>query len=287
MDEKRVVAVVAHNEERNIIRCLDSVRLQTRSGDRCFVLNNGSSDGTASLVREYAARHPFVSLVEIEVGDKSNAWNHLVHDVRPSASIYYFLDGDCELCEGALDALERLLRSNPTVNAAAAVPAPGLGKSNRRELLAGGGLAGNLYALSTAFVERIRTESVRLPCGLIGDDSLVGALAYWDLDPRGKWDLGRIVVCREACFRYVPLSVLSIRDLRVYYRRKNRYALRHIQNQLLRKSLKANGLAGILSSIDQLYVRDMYRLRWRGIDTYFDCLALLRIRRGCSVNGGN
>ena len=40
----------------------------------------------------------------------------------------------------------------------------------------------------------------RLPFGLIGDDSLVGALAYWDLDPKAGWDTRRIVVCNDAEF---------------------------------------------------------------------------------------
>jgi hypothetical protein len=148
-------------------------------------------------------------------------------------------------------------------------------------MLRDGGLAGNLYALTEGFMGRIRQSSVRLPIGLVGDDSLVGALAYWDMNPRGEWDKRRIVLCRDASFSYDRLSLFSSADLRLYYRRKIRYSLRRYQTMLLQAPLKAHGLMAIPQSIDDLYAGSLplLKLRWRGPDTWFDYLALRRIRK--------
>lgn len=277
----RIVAIFAHNEASRIVACLESVKKAIRVGDECIVLNNGSKDNTGSLVEEFSKSNSFCRLVTIDIGDKSNAWNVFVHELGIEADVFYFLDGDCEIAENALDALERCITSDPIANAAAALPSDKVSPGYREAAIRDGGLAGNLYALSKQFVERLRKNNTRLPFGLIGDDSLVGALAYWDLNPKGVWDKRKIVICKDADFSYVPFSPFLLGDIRLYYRRKIRYSLRYFQTKLMKKPLKDYGLVAIPKNIEDLYVSYSAEVKvtWRGIDTFFDYLAARRIRK--------
>lgn len=275
----RVIAIFAHNEEYKIISCLDSVKNAIRAGDKCIVLNNGSIDNTGSLVEKFAVANSFCRMVTIDVGDKANAWNIFVHKLGVEADFFYFLDGDCEISQNSLDALEKCCAHNPIANSVAALPSDRVSPKNRAEMIRDGGLAGNLYVLPRQFVDRLRNNNVFLPVGLVGDDSLVGALAYWDLNPKTVWDKRRIVICEDADFSYVPLSPFILRDIRLYYRRKIRYSLRYFQTRLMKKPLKDHGLAAIPDRIEDLYERysSEVQVTWRGVDTFFDYLAARKI----------
>jgi glycosyltransferase involved in cell wall biosynthesis len=279
--ENRVIAIFAHNETRNIISCLNSVKQAMRDGDECYVLNNGSTDDTGAKVDEFSKENSFCKLITIELGDKANAWNVFCHELNITSSVYIFLDGDCTVSPNSFDALESCIKNKPCVNAAAGLPAEHISKKNRAEMLLNGGLAGNLYALSGDFMHRLRHNKVRLPLGLIGDDSLVGALAYWDLDPKTSWDKSRIISCEGANFLYVRLSLFSITDIRLYWRRKIRYSLRYYQIMLMKAPLKSLGLKAIPVNIEEIYENSIPKLKlyWRGLDTWFDYLALKRIRK--------
>ncbi|MCU6434127.1 glycosyltransferase family 2 protein [Undibacterium sp. Jales W-56] len=290
MQNKKInkyIAIFAHNESQNIMACLHSVKRAISEGDQCIVLNNGSTDNTDDLVARFASENSFCTLKNIQLGDKANAWNAFIHDFDVEAGHYYFLDGDCALLPDSLTALEDALNQHPEAHVAAALPADGVGDKDKEMLLREGGLCGNLYALSGQFVAQLRSSKVRLPVGLIGDDSLIGALAYWDLKPQQNWDMRRIFICERARFTYDPLSVLSLHDLRLYYRRKIRYSLRYFQNKMLKAPLKAKGLDGIPSHVNQLYHEHMgpLALTWRGLNTWFDWLALKRIRQVSSHSG--
>lgn len=278
---RRAIAVFAHNEARNIIDCLDHIKAASGPGDVCYVLNNGSTDATDGLVRAYAASNDFCRLIIISIGDKANAWNVFVHELNVQADLYVFTDGDCTISRASLDALEAGLAAQPCIHAATGVPTERASSRLRQQILASGGLVGNLYALSAEFVTRLRAQHVRLPVGLIGDDSLVGSLAYWDLNPRQEWKREHVVACPAATFSYRKLSPLSLADLRLYYRRKIRYSLRHFQGQLLRAPLKAQGLSALPSHIAHLYADASVSipLVWRGWDTWFDFLALRKIKQ--------
>ena len=208
----RVLGVFAHNESTRIQRCLESIEAANPNrGLRCIVLANGCTDNTADLARNYANGRKWIEVKEIAVGDKANAWNLFVHEIAAKESeIYIFMDGDCTVQAGAFQALEQALAHAPLANAATGIPRRTLTSFGgfRRSLMKNPGVAGNLYALPLQFIKRIKLANVRLPVGLVGDDSLVGALACWDLDPSKKnWDFNRIVVVREAEFGYD--SILS------------------------------------------------------------------------------
>ena len=93
------IAIFAHNEEANIIACLDAVLNQTGSeNSRIFVLVNGSRDGTEKIVCEYAQSHANVLPVKIALADKANAWNEYIHNSphpHPHISLLMAIPSPC------------------------------------------------------------------------------------------------------------------------------------------------------------------------------------------------
>lgn len=283
------VAVFAHNEEADILRCLDSIYAAAPGQPvQIYVLANGCSDRTEQLVSDYAQSHPGVHLVSIAVGDKANAWNHYVHTINVESDVHFFIDGDVRASAGALVALKRALREQPFANAAAAYPRTGRNLEKwSRSMQEDGWLAGNLYALRGDFIDRIRTAQMRLPVGWIIEDGLVGALAKWNLDPRGgAWDAKKIAACLDAGFEFDSLSWLEPANWRLYWRRRIRYSEGFFQNRMLRPFVKADGLAGLPATARELYLRSSEVPRARsGLNRLFDSIALGRIRRARAASG--
>ncbi len=275
------IAVFAHNEADGIATCLDSVyRGNPPRPFRIHVLANGCSDGTESLVEAYARLRPEVVLHSIPLGDKSNAWNTYVHELADAAAVHCFVDGDVRVEPGSIAALAQALAAAPGVNAAAALPAAGRNLAAfAREVRESHALAGNLYALSGGFVDRVRAAGLRLPVGLIGDDSWVGALALMDLDPASGWRKERVSVCDDARFAFGSLRWHRLPDARLYWRRRIRYGLRRWQTVMLRAHIADHGLAALPHDVRELYrnYAHLCRLHWSGIDTLFLWLARSRI----------
>jgi glycosyltransferase involved in cell wall biosynthesis len=280
--ERYPVAVFAYNLAPDIAHCLDSIFAGGLGrAVEVHVLVNGCTDDTADVVRDYSRRHAEVQCHIIEAGDKANAWNVYVHEIARPASAHLFVDGDVEVRPHALSALLHVLDANPVVNAVSSLPDSGRNSGRWIDkIVEAHGLTGNLYALRGEFVDRIRAIGLRLPFGLIGDDSWVGAFAAFDLDTSRGWVKERIAICRDARFHYDSLVWYRPRDLRLYWRRRFRYAYRTWQTRLLRHQLSDGGFASIPAEVDELYRRypDLLTLRWEGLDTFFLWRTRQRIR---------
>lgn len=278
----RYVAVFAHNEARNIVACLDSLQDAAKLPPECFVLANACTDRTEALVREYGASHPNVHLVSITLGDKANAWNVFVHEIAPpGAAQYFFIDGDVRAVPGALDAMAQALALHPQANGASALPKSGRGiAAFQRDMLENHGVAGNLYGLRGTFVERIRTQGIRMPIGTIGEDALMGAMLKWDLRGDTRWDNSKVVVAPEAGFEFDSVSPWLPREWKKYFRRRVRYSIRGYQNKILGRAVQPDGFAALPKHVADLYPRypEILKLEWRGLDTLFDWLAIQRIK---------
>jgi hypothetical protein len=278
------VAIFAHNEARNIVRCLRSFDAGAPGLDlRFYVLCNGNTDQTNAVVAEYAKRDPRVSLVEIALGDKCNAWNVYVHEIGFDADLHIFMDGDCELGADSVPRMLETLHSFPHVSAVSSLPLSGRSAQQwRRDTIEQHGVTGNLYALSRSFIDRLRALAIRLPVGIVGDDSLLGSLAAWDLDPKGDWDAqNRIAVCEGAGFRFDSISYLLLNDLVRQLRRMVRYSRRRYEMQMINDLLRTHGIDALPRDTRELYHSRAHlcRLTWRGVWTPFDWFALGTIRK--------
>ena len=73
---KLSVIVPAYNAEKTIRQCLDSILAQTRPVDELIIINDGSRDGTESILCEYAERFPnVVRYMTVENGGQGRARN--------------------------------------------------------------------------------------------------------------------------------------------------------------------------------------------------------------------
>jgi glycosyltransferase involved in cell wall biosynthesis len=281
------VMVLAHNEEKHIGACLDS--LFDGEPDlplEVYVMANGCTDRTEEITRDYGRKRPEVHLVSIQLGDKCNAWNVFIHDLArercPLRPVYFFMDGDARIVPGSLTTLANGLVAHPHAHAASAPPASGRNMEyDRRDLIDNHHLVANLYALRREFVEALQAKAVRLPLGLEGDDGLLGALVKWDLDPANSpWDLKRIIPCPEAGFTFESVSPFSPSGVRGYWKRAVRYGRRRYEFQLLGRRLKAHGVRSL-----PVHVREVYpdsgnlRVEWNGLYTITNWVALRNIRK--------
>lgn len=280
------VAIFAHNEERNIRATIESVLSsfvdQAEFEPVLYVLVNGSTDGTVSIVRELAARNASVRLVEIALGDKSGAWNHYVTEVAPRANAHIFMDGDVTMSRGAGPELLRVLGRAPEALACVALPAGGRhSEKYRREIISRPTVWGNLYALKDAAIQLFRDKGVRLPVGHIGEDGLVGFLVAKDLDPRAAQRPERTVAAERANFIYPPMRWFSPHDIRKYFFRRINYSVRFYQFQFLGPRMRSAGIAGMPRHIVDLYGdMDTYKRPIRGgFNLIFDLFAWRRMKR--------
>lgn len=277
-----IVGILAHNEERRIGACLASLPL----GDPEFefhVIVNGSRDRTAEIARKEGGARVLVH--DWPEGGKARSWNRFVFDsgIGP-AQAWIFVDGDAEVTDGSLPALVRRLTDTPLANAAAGMPRNGrLMEAYRSEMIQSHGMFGDLYALRGEFVERMRLRRIRLPDDLIGEDSLVGALAKTDAADVSNWQDARIVPCADAGFLCEPVRLISVPGLALQYRRMINYSVRNFQNKIITSIMGSTGPAGLPKKLCNTYPQwiDGFVPRRDVKWWWFDRLALQRMRAAC------
>lgn len=248
MQPRALITVLAHNEERRIATCLQSLPLGTEGYD-VHVVVNGSTDRTAEIARSFAS----VQVHEYAEGGKARSWNRFVLDEASSANAFVFVDGDAEVTHGSVEALLKTLEDNPHSNAAAGLPRNGRGAEHyRQSMIREHGLFGDLYALRGSFIEKMRASAIRLPQDLIGDDSLIGAMAKTDLGNEDDWRDDRVMPSLDAGFLCEP-NTLSLASLVGQYRRMVNYSVRHHQNRIITQIMRGPGPKGLPETMASLY----------------------------------
>lgn len=281
MASRRCIAVLAHNEEARIARCLASL-LPLADGDRLHVIVNGSTDRTADIARGIAAGHGDVTVHDWAQGGKSRSWSRFVHEELDAVSpVHVFVDGDAEVAPGSIDALSAAISADPSANAAAGVPGNGRrARAYQKSIAAEHGLFGDLYALSGPFLERMRAGGIRLPDDCIGDDGLIGALAKVDLGTLADWQEDRVATAANARFLCDPVRLASPASWRLQYRRMINYSQRHFQNRLITAILESGGAQALPRRLSPLYANALKGWRPRsGVTGWFDRLALERMAK--------
>ena len=252
------VCIFAHNEERLLHRCLAALEGAAAGGDYVVhVMENGSTDETASVAKAFAAVDPRIHVHELELGDKSNAWNEYVHRVSQKADMHVFIDGDVQPSKGAFKSLAHAFEGSPEALAAAALPASG---RNRRawasRLFQKRYLSGNLYAFSNEAWSVFRERDLRLPTGAVGEDGLISYLMLTDLKGgRDDNHKDRIAIAAGATFEFDSLSIRP-HDIAIYHGRLRRYSKRFFQNEVLYDLLKRKGVSALPENINEIYTTE-------------------------------
>ncbi len=283
------VAVFAHNEERNLATAIRSILLAGEGASfEIAVLANGCSDNTVAIAQAQASRHANIHVFEIDLADKSNAWNYYVHDVsaRPpfcDADFHVFIDGDVQLESTSFKAFSTTLMQYPLTNAMGALPTSGRDREAwSQRMVANGTLAGGLYALSRDFLQRIRQRQVHIPRGLIGEDWAVSLFALSDLNPLTTAPpfAANLVFALDAGFSFRSLSPWRLRDYRTYLWRLWRYALRGVQYEMLVGLLQYRSPEELPDDVEKIYLYGTppSRLKWIGKTSLLRTIAVQKVR---------
>lgn len=285
------VCIFAHNEERLLPQCLKALDAAAAGGEYVVhIMENGSSDQTASVARTFAAADPRINAHHLSLGDKSNAWNEYVHRVAGDAEMHVFIDGDVRPSANSFKALNEAFQASPQSYAAAALPATGRSrKSWAARLFLNSYLSGNLYAVRGTAARLIRERNIRLPIGSVGEDGILSYLMLTDLKGgRDDSHKERIAVATDAFFEFDSLQI-NARDLQIYRRRLRRYSRRYFQTQILYAMLKEGGVGAMPEKIESIYTPQSLaglRPRLDPVNYFVDREMLKRLRAEAASRAG-
>lgn len=122
---KYYIVIAAHNEQEFIGLTLDSLLSQTLLPSKIVVVNDNSSDQTGNIVTAYAAKHPFITLVE-KVSDPIHmpgskvikAFNTGAKTLDNNYDVLVKLDADLILPKHYFETIARHFNSDATVGMA-------------------------------------------------------------------------------------------------------------------------------------------------------------------------
>lgn len=91
---KLSVCISVHNTEKYLKRCLESVAVQNMDGLELILVNNGSTDGSAKIMRNFLTSHPEMSISIYEQEDRGLAQGRQTGVNHASGEYITFLDAD-------------------------------------------------------------------------------------------------------------------------------------------------------------------------------------------------
>ena len=108
------VVVPLYNDERNIRSCLESLEKELLLGDEVAVVDNGSTDSSSDIVKEFER----VKLLVLKSGNIGAVRNYGAK--HTSGDILAFIDSDCVVLPGWRSALLSSLHENDSIAATGA-----------------------------------------------------------------------------------------------------------------------------------------------------------------------
>lgn len=104
------VIIPTHNREQLLPRAIDSVLLQLQKNDELIVIDDGSSDSTANILKEYGASLRYFQTDHIGAGGARNAGIEMARN-----PLIGFLDSDDEWLPHKLEIQRNLLMQRPDI----------------------------------------------------------------------------------------------------------------------------------------------------------------------------
>lgn len=102
------VIVPAYNCQSYIKKSIDSILCQTGAELEIVVVNDGSTDGTLNILKEYGDK---IKLIDIKNGGVANARNTGL--ANATGDYIMFVDSDDEMGEGCISTISQKLTENP------------------------------------------------------------------------------------------------------------------------------------------------------------------------------
>ncbi len=108
-DKKVSIIVPAYNVEQYIGRCLDSILAQTYGNLEILIVDDGSTDGTGSIIDEYAAKDNRIRVIHRENAGVASARNAALH--LASGDYIGFVDSDDKITQDMFGEMVRACES--------------------------------------------------------------------------------------------------------------------------------------------------------------------------------
>lgn len=229
----------AYNESKNIQSSIQSVLKNADNQLIKFtVLVNGSTDSTAKIVKQLISdgTSKKLTLVELAIGDKCNAWNTYVHSLAVECEMHFFLDADVKFTSQAFPKMYSTLIRDVNANAIAGLPFSGRNIKQYEMMVKNYNcLFGNCYGLKHNFIQLIRKKHFRLPIGLGWIDSAITKVVNRDIEDIPNSKIGKVIYHQKCGYTFKSLSPFSISDIKLYMNRITRYRLGKMQEKYLEK----------------------------------------------------
>lgn len=107
---KITVLIPAHNEEKMIAYCVNSCLKQTRPPDQVIVVNDGSTDATAQILKEFGKKIEVITLLTA-TGNKSRAQEIAIPYIK--GDLMVATDGDTILDPNFINLVEKDFLADP------------------------------------------------------------------------------------------------------------------------------------------------------------------------------
>ena len=108
---KSTVVMSAYNAEKYISQTIESVLLQTIADFEFIIINNGSTDNTLDIIREYALKDTRIIIDDHENLGKGGAINRAVKQIASGKYIFH-IDADDIMLENRLERQLHFMNSN-------------------------------------------------------------------------------------------------------------------------------------------------------------------------------
>lgn len=105
------VVVPAHNEERYLEACLDSLTAQTLGDWEAVVVNDGSTDATSAIAHAKAGADPRIKVVDLD-GNRGRHLARRAGTAETAGDRVLYLDGDDEFAPDLLERLAAVVDAN-------------------------------------------------------------------------------------------------------------------------------------------------------------------------------
>lgn len=264
------IVMFAYNEEANIVQSIESIFNNTDLNlNRFYLIANGCTDNTIDIAQSTKARLKFekMTIKEITLGDKCNAWNTYIHDFSDQAQTHFFTDADVSFSDNCFSQMNTKLGQAPEETVViAGMPLSGRNIEFYRELLTQRAcFFGNLYGVRQSFIDRIKSANFRLPVGLNWIDSFLTKAVNTDLS-FGKDNLPQRTTWLEGVgYTFDSLSFLKKDDIKLYFNRIARYELGKLQEVYLDNLPLAQwplDMTEINKKIDGTFAQQTEQLSW-------------------------
>lgn len=233
------IVMFAYNEANNLANSVTAVANNCDENlNKFYLVANGCTDNTVDVAEGLKQQLNFdkMEVINIELGDKCNAWNHYVHDVADEDTLcHFFVDADVVFSQQCFPLLlEQIAQANDSCHIIAGMPLSGRNLEFYQSLVTERFcFFGNLYGMHQRYLKLVREKKFKLPIGLNWIDSFLTKAANTDIQfiPRNLPD--RVIHLDGVGFHFDSLSPFKWDDIKLYKNRIARYELGKIQETYL------------------------------------------------------